>query len=234
LSADHEIAELGAQLKERGRSKISEESMKIAVLGAGNVGKALGKALAARGHDIVYGVRDPKRSEAKPAKTVSDAIQGSEAVILATPYDATSALLRGNATALAGKVVIDATNPLKPDLSGLSLTADVSGAELLQREAPSALLFKAFNTTGYGNMQNPDYPQGRAVMFVAGPDGKGKQTVMQLVTEVGFDAVDAGDLTQARLLEPLAMLWIKLAFAEGLGVDCAFVLARRNSREPKS
>jgi predicted dinucleotide-binding enzyme len=104
---------------------------------------------------------------------VSDAIQGSEAVILATPYDATSALLRGNATALAGKVVIDATNPLKPDLSGLSLTADVSGAELLQREAPSALLFKAFNTTGYGNMQNPDYPQGRAVMFVAGPDGKG-------------------------------------------------------------
>src|SRR5262249_6794942 len=63
----------------------------------------------------------------------------------------------------------------------------------------------------------------RAVMFVAGPDGKGKQTVMQLVTDVG-------DLTHARLLEPLAMLWIKLAFAKGLGVDCAFVLARRKSQ----
>ena len=208
--------------------------MKIAVLGAGNVGKALGEALAARGHDVVYGVRDPTRSQVKPAKAVTDAIQDSDAVILATPYDATGALLRENATALAGKVVIDATNPLKPDLSGLSLTGDVSGAELLQREAPSALLFKAFNTTGYGNMQNPDYPQGRAVMFVAGPDGKGKGTVMQLVTDVGFDAVDAGDLTQARLLEPLAMLWIKLAFAKGFGVDCAFVLARRNRREPKS
>jgi predicted dinucleotide-binding enzyme len=190
--------------------------MKIAVLGAGNVGKALGEALAAGGHDVVYGVRDPKRSEAKPAKTVADAIQDSEAVILATPYDATGALVRENATVLAGKIVIDATNPLKPDLSGLSLTGDVSGTELLQREAPSALLFKAFNTTGYGNMQNPDYPQGRAVMFVAGP------------------AVDAGDLAQARLLEPLAMLWIKLAFAKGFGVDCAFVLARRNSRNPKS
>src|SRR5262249_37354873 len=89
-------------------------------------------------------------------------------------------------------------------VTGLSLTGDVSGAELLQREAPSALLFKAFNTTGFGNMQNPVYPSGRAIMFVAGPDGKGKQTGMQLVTDVGFDAVDAGDLTQARLLEPLA------------------------------
>ena len=71
-----------------------------------------------------------------------DAIQDSEAVILATPYDATGPLLRENAIALAGKIVIDATNPLKPDLSGLSLTGDVSGAELLQREAPSALLFR--------------------------------------------------------------------------------------------
>jgi len=208
--------------------------MRVAVIGAGNVGKALGEALAARGHDVVYGVRDPTRSQVKPAKAVTDAIQDSDAVILATPYEATGPLLQENATALAGKVAIDATNPLKPDLSGLSLTGDVSGAELLQREAPSALLFKAFNTTGYGNMQNPDYPQGRAVMFVAGPDGEGKQTVMQLVTDVGFDAVDAGDLTQARLLEPLAMLWIKLAFAKGFGVDCAFVLARRNRREPKS
>jgi predicted dinucleotide-binding enzyme len=147
------------------------------------------------------------------------------------PYDATGPLLRENAIALAGKVVIDATNPLKPDLTGLSLTGDVSGAELLQQGAPSAMLFKAFNI---GNMRNPVYPQGRAVMFVAGPDGEGKLTVMQLVTDVGFDAVDAGDLTQARLLEPLAMLWIKLAFAKGFGVDCAFVLARRYSRKPKS
>ena len=96
--------------------------MRVAVIGAGNVGKALGEALVGTGHDVVYGVRDPKRSEAKPAKTVSDAMQGSDAVILATPYDTTGPLLRENATALAGKVVIDATNPLKPDLSGLSLT----------------------------------------------------------------------------------------------------------------
>ena len=208
--------------------------MRVAVIGAGNVGKALGEALRRKGHDVVYGVRDATRSDAKPTETVEKAIGGTDAIILATPYDATGPLLREHAAALAGKVVIDATNPLKPDLSGLSLTGDVSGAELLQREVPSALLFKAFNTTGFGNMQNPVYPEGRAVMFVAGPDGKGKQTVMQLVTDVGFDAVDAGDLTQARLLEPLAMLWIKLAFAKGFGVDCAFVLARRNSRKSKS
>src|SRR5262249_41941214 len=85
----------------------------------------------------------------------------------------------------------------------------------------------------------PSTPQATAICRTpitqkAGPDGKGKQTVMQLVTDVGFDAVNAGDLTQARLLEPLAMLWIKLAFAKGFGVDCAFVLARRNSRMSKS
>jgi predicted dinucleotide-binding enzyme len=77
-------------------------------------------------------------------------------------------------------------------------------------------------------MQNPNFPQGKAVMFVAGPDGKGKQTVMQLVKDVGFEASDAGDLSSARLLEPLAMLWIKLAFAQGLGRDFAFLLARRS------
>jgi hypothetical protein len=143
------------------RRRVAHISRSADNLEAGDVGKALGEALAARGHDVVYGVRDPNRSEAKPATTVVDAIQDSEAVILATPYDATGPLLRENATALAGKIVIDATNPLKPDLSGLSLTGDVSGAELLQREAPSALLFKAFNTTGFGNMQNPVYPQGR-------------------------------------------------------------------------
>ena len=73
------------------------------MLGAGNVGKALGEALAGRGHDVVYGVRDPKRSEAKPANYVVDAIQDSEAVILATPYDATGPLLRENAIALQAR-----------------------------------------------------------------------------------------------------------------------------------
>ena len=208
--------------------------MRVAVIGAGNVGKALGGALATKGHDVVYGVRDLKKPNAKPAETVEKALAGGDAIVLATPYDATGPLLREHAAVLAGKVVIDATNPLKPDLTGLAVTGDISGAELLQREAPSALLFKAFNTTGFGNMQNPNFPQGKAVMFVAGPDGKGKQTVMQLVKDVGFEAVDAGDLPSARLLEPLAMLWIKLAFAKGFGVDCAFVLARRNSRTPKS
>ena len=125
-----------------------------------------------------------------PTQTVEKAIAGTDAI-----NDAAGPLLREHAAVLAGKVVIDATNPLKSDLSGLSLTGDVSGAELLQPEAPSALLFKAFNTKVFGNMQNPVYPQGRAVMFVAGPNGKGKQTVMQLVTDVGFDAVDASDLT---------------------------------------
>src|SRR5262245_20677761 len=202
--------------------------MRVAVIGAGNGGKALGGALATKGHDVVYGVRDLKKAGAKPAETVEKALAGADAIILATPYDSTGPLLREHAAVLGGKVLIDATNPLKPDLTGLTVTGDISGAELLQREAPSALLFKAFNTTGFGNMQSPNFPQGKAVMFVAGPDGEGKPTVMQLVKDVGFEAVDAGDLSSARLLEPLAMLWIRLAFAQGLGRDFAFLLARRS------
>src|SRR5262245_20164224 len=109
--------------------------MRVAVIGAGNVGKALGGALATKGHDVVYGVRDLKKPNAKPAETVEKALAGGDAIVLATPYDATGPLLREYAAGLAGKVVIDATNPLKPDLTGLTVTGDISGAELLQREA---------------------------------------------------------------------------------------------------
>ena len=104
------------------------------------------------------------------------------------------------------------------DMPGVE--ADWSGKILIDCTNP-------LNYTGANNMANPVYPEGRPVMFVCGDDAAAKPTVLQLVAELGFDAVDAGELKVARLLEPLAMLWIHLAMRQGLGREIAFALLRR-------
>ena len=86
---------------------------------------------------------------------------------------------------------------------------------------------KAFNTVGFNIMENPAFRSDKAVMFYCGDDAGAKQTVKQLTEELGFDAVDAGPLTQARVLEPFALLWISLAYGRGLGREIAFKLMRR-------
>ncbi len=156
--------------------------MKIAIVGAGNVGRTLGAALKAKGHTIIYGVREPGRSDERNAKSVREAVRGAEAVILATPWTATEALVCEHATDLAGKIVIDATNPLNPAMTGLALGFLTSGAELLQSQAQKAKFFKAFNSTGFGVMARPDFAEGKAAMFVAGPAGPDKKTVLRLVS----------------------------------------------------
>jgi len=203
--------------------------MKIAIIGAGNVGKTLGTALRAKGHTVSYGTRDPANCDERNAKTVAAALSGAEAVILATPWTATESLVCEHADDLAGKIVIDATNPINPSLTRLAVGSETSGVELLQSQARKATFFKAFNSTGVSVMAKPHFPEGDAVMFVAGPGGPDKKTVLRLVADVGFESVDAGELKAARLLESLAMLWIQLALTKGHGRDFAFVMARRDA-----
>jgi predicted dinucleotide-binding enzyme len=210
--------------------------MQLAILGAGNVGGALGKVFAAKGHDVCFGVRDPASAEVQAllraigprarAALVKDAVRGREVVVLATPWPATRAVVEG-AGDLRGKVVIDCTNPLTADLSGLTLGHSTSAAEQVASWATGAAVFKAFNQVGSATMASTDGYPVRPVMFVAGDDAARKPAVLQLVADVGFEPVDAGPLTAARLLEPLAMLWISLAYARGLGQDFAFALVRR-------
>ena len=123
--------------------------------------------------------------------------------------------------------MIDCTNPLQPDLSGLSVGHTSSGAEAVARWAKGARVVKTLNSTGAGNMANPVYGGERATMFVCGDDAAAKTTAGELVSALGFDVVDAGPLAQARTLEPLAMLWISLAVHRGLGPNIAFRLMRR-------
>ena len=181
--------------------------MKIAIIGAGNVGKTLGAA--------------------RNVKSISGALAAAQVVILATPWIATEALVCEHAGALAGKIVIDATNPVHPSLARLAVASNSSGVELLQSQARTAKFFKAFNSTGVEVMAKPNFAEGNAAMFVAGPDGPDKKTVLRLIEDVGFEPVDAGELKTARSLEHLAMLWIQLALTKGHGRDFAFVMARR-------
>lgn len=208
--------------------------MRIAVIGAGSVGGTLGRRWAAAGHEVVFGVRDPHSGKVKElltascnarAASITDAAAQSEVVVLATPWPAAPDAIR-SAGDLRGKLLLDCTNPLKTGLS-LDVGHTTSGGEQVAGWAVGARVVKIFNTTGFGNMANPHYGEQAATMFYAGDDAEAKQIAARLATDLGFEAVDAGPLKNARLLEPLAALWIDLAMVRGQGRDIAFKLLRR-------
>ncbi len=149
--------------------------MKIAVIGAGNVGGTLGTAWAAKGHEVVLGVRNPRDARVQAlvaaaggkarAASVREAAAAADVVLLAIPWDATKDAVEA-AGSLAGKIVVDATNPLRPDLSGLALGHTTSAGEQVARWAPGARVVKAFNTIGAQHMADPRFGAERASMFV--------------------------------------------------------------------
>jgi predicted dinucleotide-binding enzyme len=132
-----------------------------------------------------------------------------------------------NAGSLKGKILLDCTNPLRPDLSGLTVGEDSSGGEMVAGWAPGAKVFKVFNQTGFNIMADPVVDGRKSLMLVCGDDEATKPTVMGIVEDVGFEAVDFGNLSGARLLESLALTWIRLAYQCELGRDFAFGLLRR-------
>jgi predicted dinucleotide-binding enzyme len=201
--------------------------MQVAIIGSGNVGQALAQALRRAGHQVTFGARNP--AAGKPDETsTAEAARHADAIILAIPFAAAGEVIAA-ASGFAGQILIDATNPLGMGEGGLGLTMgfSASGAEQIAALAPAARVFKTFNQTGFENMADARAYADRPVMFVAGDDAAGKPTVLSLVTDAGFEAVDAGGLRAARLLEPLAMLWIELARKRGLGSDFVFALQRK-------
>ncbi len=208
--------------------------MSIAIIGAGNVGMALGQALTRRGETVVFGLPEPQKYAAAVAALgerarltgTAEAIAGADLVILAVPHGATAGIAQSVAD-WQGKVLVDATNPLAPGLAGLTLGTTTSGAEVLAQQARGARVVKAFNSTGAENMADATYAGGLPMMPVCGDDADARQRVMALATLIGFEAVDMGPLMAARYLEPCAMTWIHLAFRQGMGRRFAFGLLRR-------
>jgi predicted dinucleotide-binding enzyme len=207
--------------------------MRIAIIGAGNVGQALAGAWAKAGHRVQFGLRDPDSGKyrhvpAAQRSTPDAAAAAAEVIVLATPWPATEAAIRQLGD-LKDKIVIDCTNPLTSGPGGLALALgfEVSGGERVAGWAKGASVFKTLNQTGAENMAKASAFALKPAMFIAGDEEEGKRRVMQLVGDLGFEPLDAGPLKQARLLEPLAMLWIDQALVRGRGRDFAFALARR-------
>ncbi len=210
--------------------------MQIGIIGSGNVGGTLGVRFAGAGHTVVFASRKPDSAEMAElvaragngarAATAAETVAVSDVILLATPWPATREILEG-VGGLAGKVLIDATNPLLPMLAGLEYGTTTSGAEQVAAWAPGARVVKAFNTIGFNVMADPSFGGTKAVLFYCGDDAAAKAQVGELAGAIGFDARDAGPLTQARLLEPFALLWISLALQHGYGRGIGFQFLQR-------
>ena len=205
--------------------------MNITIVGSGNVGRALGNGWKKAGHNVTFAARDPAGAKAAELKRDGFAVapQGEAGkagvIVLAVPWTGIEATVQALGD-LAGRIVIDATNPLTANLE-LALGFSDSAGETVARLAKGARVVKAFNTTGANNMAESRYPGGKVMMPVAADDAAAKRSVMALAADLGFEPIDAGPLAMSRHLEPLAMLWIKLAYAQGMGREFGFAVLRR-------
>jgi NADPH-dependent F420 reductase len=204
--------------------------MKVAIIGAGNVGKALGTSIARAGHDVTIAAKHPEHARAAAqeigaiaAPTSAAAASDADVVILAIPFvGAGDEVAREIRDAVAGKTVVDVTNPMRPDFSGLA-TEGSSAAEEFQRRLPEAHVVKAFNTIFATNQAHPS----REIDgYVAGDDDKAKQQVISLIDSIGFAPLDVGPLTAARYLEGMAVINIGLNAQNGWTWTSAWKLER--------
>ena len=195
--------------------------MKFAIIGSGNVGSAIARAVTGTGHDAVVAdvAEDSLQAlaAALPVATTTsnlNAIAGADVVVLAVPFGAVQDIVTELRDELGGKIVIDVTNPLAADLSGLSIDG-ISGAERVAKAAPGARVVKAFNTIFAGNQATASVDGTQLDGFVAADDAEAKQTVLDLLGQIGFRPIDVGTLSAARYLEGMAYLNIALNARNG-------------------
>jgi 8-hydroxy-5-deazaflavin:NADPH oxidoreductase len=190
--------------------------MQIAIIGSGNVGKALAGSFTRAGHDVTLTASNPDhardaaaQSGGRAAASNRDAAAAAELVVLAVQQPAVDGVLAELGDALAGKVVVDVTNRVDPANPGSTMDG-TSAAEQIQARAPEARVVKAFNTA-FASRQADPVVEGVALdAFIAGDDDQAKQAVAELAGSIGFRPIDAGPLVMARALEAMALLNITL------------------------
>ena len=210
--------------------------MRIGILGAGNVGAALGRVWTSEGHDVFFGVPDAKSERTRKAlAALGSAVHAGtnveagafgEVLALAVPWPAARQAIESSGD-LAGKVLIDCTNPLASDLKGLTVGLNTSAAEEVAAWTRGARVVKAFNTIGAANFGRGEFAGQTADGFFCGDDAAAKAVVKSLIVDAGLNPVDVGPLRNARWLEAIAMLWIDLAVNQKWGGDHAFKLLHR-------
>jgi predicted dinucleotide-binding enzyme len=210
--------------------------MRIGIIGKGNVAGCLGPLWGSRGHQIVYGVKNPDHADVTRlvgcsgsqaiAVTLAELSPLVDIILLSVRWRDVSGVIR-ELGCISGKLLIDCITPIEPGKKELLFGYSTSAAEEIAAMAPGASVVKAFDTAGIQTMQNPTYGKDRATIFVCGNDANTKIIVSRLAEELGFEVYDAGELKVARYLEPLAMFWVHLALVKGFGGDIGFKLLRR-------
>lgn len=201
----------------------------IAVIGTGQVAQALGPQFAAQGHLVIYGSREPERPDA--AKLVDltghgatvmlpvDAVAQANIIVLAVPGLMVENIV-SELGSLAGKIIIDPTNPLREGSDGMyELSTESSNGELIQTLQPDAYVVKAFNTLNWSTMIDPASSGGPVSIPLVGDSDEAKQVVAKLVTGMGLEAIDVGPIKQARYVEGMLILWINNRFVTGEPFD---------------
>jgi hypothetical protein len=211
--------------------------MRIAFLGYGKVGAPLADHLQRAGHDVVLAAneanpegaaevlaRNPKLALAAAAEAVRDA----DVVVLAVPFPAVTDVLTPLAALLAGKVLVDVTNPVGPGLRH-GLGSARSGSEMVAELVPGASVVKAFSVYGFEHLQDNSFPGSpmRPMMPIAGDDAAAKEVVAGLAADIGWEPLDVGGLAQALHLEHMTLLWITMVRAGGLSPHLAWAALRR-------
>ncbi len=200
--------------------------MSITILGAGNMAKGLAGLFSKAGYEVVIGARDLQKAQASfganvRVTDVKTAAAASNIVVLAVPHDAAAATV-ATAGSVAGKTIVDITNPLTADYQGLTIGHTTSAAEEIQKLAPQAKVVKAFNTLFAQVLQNGGKVGGvAATVFIAGDDEAANAAVEEVVRKSGLTPVQTGGLKQARYIEPLGGLNVALGYGRGLGTDIA-------------
>lgn len=203
--------------------------MTVAIIGTGKMGSGLARLLASKGVEVAIGSRDPAKA-AKLAEEIGAGAQGggvaaaaklADVVILAVTYPQIGDAIR-EAGGLAGKVIIDISNPITEDFKALTVGHTTSAAEEIQKLAPEAKVVKAFNTI-FAQLLPAEAREGRdpVQVFVAGDDEAAKKTVSDLVARGGFQPVESGPLSNARYLEPVGEINIHFGFFLGWGTTAA-------------
>ena len=211
--------------------------MTIAFIGYGNVGAPLADHLQRLGHTVTLAAEDTAsdsvrralaRNGGLRAATTKDAVRGADVVFLATPFQANESILAAISGDLAGKVLIDCTNPVGPGLSH-GLKSAQSGSETVQKLAPGAKVVKAFSIYGFENFENNAYPafNVKPAMMFCGDDAAAKAATASLISELGWEPVDVGGLEQALHLEHMTLLWVRMVRMGGRSPHLVWAALRR-------
>jgi hypothetical protein len=205
--------------------------MNIAIIGAGNIGGTLGKKWKVMGHEIIFGVRDTQSSKVLSALaaiggnvqvgSIQEAIREGEVILLSTPWNAVASLAADNAASMAGKIILDATN----NFGGLI----INNIGTLQASAPTARLYRAFNSLGWEVFANPQIDGVIADMFYCGPDGPSRQQVEALIAEIGVHPIYIGDNDRVQIVDNLGALWVTLVFRLGYERQLALKIIQKSS-----